>query len=137
MHLFLVLPVIVEQRLNGTFLGLSQNLAVDGYIFSMGMVVDLKFDAKTQDFHKLAPAGYAMVMESLYEIPVDLGCVVYVQFKDSQIKLKRDFFHISDELRQWFIEERDNRMRMIDNETDPGKPTQCYETCPYLDICGG
>ncbi len=41
---FLVLPVVVEQRLNGTFLGLSHNLAVDGYIFTQGMVADIKFD---------------------------------------------------------------------------------------------
>lgn len=134
---FLVLPVVVEQRLNGTFLGLSSNLAVDGYIFSQGMVVDLKFDPIERDFHKLTTTGYAMVMESLYEFPVDLGCIVYVRFKDNQVRLKRDFHHISDELRQWFIEERDKKMRMVENEIDPGKPEKCYETCPYFETCSG
>lgn len=132
---FLIMPVVVEQRLNGTFLGLSQNLAVDGYIFSQGMVVDLKFDPVERDFHKLTTTGYAMVMESLYEFPVDIGCIVYVRFKDSQIRLKREFHHISDELRQWFIEERDRKMRMIDDEIDPGKPAECYDICPYLETC--
>lgn len=132
---FLVLPVVVEQRLNGTFLGLSQNLAVDGYIFSQGMVADIKFDPTERDFHRLTTTGYAMVMESLYEFPVDIGCITYVRFKGNQINLKRDFHHISDELRQWFIEERDKKMRMIDNEIDPGKPSHCYEICPYLEIC--
>lgn len=132
---FLVLPVVVEQRLNGTFLGLSQNLAVDGYIFSQGMVADIKFDPSERDFHKLTTTGYAMVMESLYEFPVDIGCIIYVRFTDNQIRLKREFHHISDELRQWFIEERDKKMRMIDDEIDPGKPLRCHDICPYLYIC--
>ncbi|HOL24566.1 MAG TPA: type I-A CRISPR-associated protein Cas4/Csa1 [Candidatus Hydrothermia bacterium] len=134
---FLVLPVVVEQRLNGAFLGLSQNLAVDGYIFSEGMVVDLKFDPEIQDFHKLTTTGYAMVMESLYEFPVDLGCIVYVRFKDGQIRINREFHHISDELRQWFIEERDRKMRFLEDEVDPGKPEECYLICPYKEICIG
>ncbi len=134
---FLVLPVIVEQRLNGFFLGLSQNLAVDGYIFSEGMVVDLKFDPETHDFHKLTTTGYAMVMESLYEYPVDLGCIVYIRFKDGQIRLRREFHHISDELRQWFIEERDRKIRIVEDELDPGMSEECYITCPYIDICKG
>jgi len=134
---FLVLPVVVEQRLNGAFLGLSQNLAVDGYIFSQGMVVDLKFDPEQRDFHRLTTTGYAMVMESLYEFPVDLGCIVYVRFKNNQIRVKRDFHHISDELRQWFIEERDRKIRLIQDEIDPGRPDECYEACPYKDICEG
>jgi len=132
---FLVLPVVVEQRLNGAFLGLSQNLAVDGYIFSEGMVVDLKFDPEERDFHRLTTTGYAMVMESLYEFPVDLGCIVYVRFKNNQIRLKRDFHHISDELRQWFIEERDRKIRFVEDEVDPGISTDCYDLCPYGDLC--
>lgn len=132
---FLVMPVVVEQRLDGIFLGLSQNLAVDGYIFSQGMVVDLKFDPVPKDFHKLTTTGYAMVMESLYEFPVDLGSIVYVRFKGGQVRIKREFHHISDELRQWFIEERDRKMRIVEDEIDPGKPEVCYEICPYQDIC--
>lgn len=132
---FLVVPVVVEQRLNGMFLGLSQNLAVDGYIFSEGMVVDIKFDPVPRDFHRLTTTGYAMVMESLYEYPVDLGCIVYVRFKDGQVRLSRDIHHISDELRQWFIEERDRKMRLIEEEIDPGLSADCYENCPYRKLC--
>lgn len=132
---FLVLPVIVEQRLNGQFLGLSQNLAVDGYIFSQGMVVDLKFDPDIRDFHKLTTTGYAMVMESLYEFPVDLGCIVYVRFTRGQIRIVREFHHISDELRQWFIEERDRKLRFVEDEIDPGISLECYPVCPYRQYC--
>lgn len=132
---FLVLPVVVEQRLNGSFLGLSKNLAVDGFMVSQGMVADLKFDPQKRDFHKLTTTGYAMVMESLYEIPIDLGCIVYINFNNSEIRVSREFHHISDELRQWFLEERDKNIRMIENETDPGLAENCYPECPYSDIC--
>jgi len=132
---FLVLPVVVEQRLNGSFLGLSQNLAVDGYMVSQGMVMDLKFDPQKRDFHKLTTTGYAMVMESLYELPIDLGCIIYVNFNNNQIRVAREFHHISDELRQWFLEERDKNINMIANEIDPGLAEKCYPQCPYSDIC--
>lgn len=132
---FLVLPVVVEQRLNGAFLGLSQNLAVDGYLVNQGMVLDLKFDPKERDFHKLTTTGYAMVMESLYEYPVDLGCIVYVKFKDKQIQIKKEFHHINDELRQWFLEERDRKIRIVQDEFDPGMSEECYAECPYRSFC--
>jgi CRISPR-associated protein Csa1 len=132
---FLVLPVVVEQRLNGAFLGLSHNLAVDGYMVAQGMVMDLKFDPQERDFHKLTTTGYAMVMESLYEYPVDLGCIIYVRFKNNQIRVKREFHHISDELRQWFLEERDRKLKLVQDEIDPGIRDECYDDCPYLNHC--
>lgn len=134
---FLVLPVVVEQRLDGVFLGLSQNLAVDGYLYSQNMVLDLKFDPEKREFHRLTTTGYAMVMESLYEHPVDLGCIIYVKFRHNRVVIERDFHHISDELRQWFLEERDRKMRIIDDEIDPGIAEECYSDCPYFDICHG
>ncbi|MFN3660513.1 MAG: CRISPR-associated protein Cas4, partial [Brevinematales bacterium] len=79
--------------------------------------------------------GYAMVMESLYEYPVDLGCIVYVKFKDNRVIVNRDFHHISDELRQWFLEERDRKMRIVEDQYDPGIAEECYDECPYFELC--
>ncbi len=42
----LALPVTVEQKLNGSFLGLSSHLSVDAFVFSEPMVVDIKFGKK-------------------------------------------------------------------------------------------
>lgn len=130
----LALPVTVEQKLNGSFLGLSSHLSADAFIFSEPMVVDLKF-GKKQKFHRLAVTGYALVMESLYEYPINAGCVIYPSFSDNHITIERDFCFIDDELRQWFIEERDERMRMVHEEIDPGLAQQCPELCSLWHIC--
>ena len=129
------LPVIMEQKLDGSFLGMSHYLSSDAFIFSEPMILDLKFDIK-RDFHRLTTAGYALVMESLYEYPINIGCLIYPQFREGgRITIKKDFHFINEELRQWFIEERDEKMRMVFDEVDPGKPDKCYENCQYLDKC--
>ena len=115
----MALPVTVDQRLNGSFLGLSSHLSVDAFVFSEPMVVDIKF-GKKQRFHHLTTTGYALVMESLYEYPINVGCIVYPSFWKGRFAVERDFHLIDDELRQWFIEERDERMRMTHEEIDPG-----------------
>lgn len=130
----LALPVTVEQKLNGSFLGLSAHLSVDAFVFSEPMVVDIKF-GKKQKFHHLSVTGYAMVMESLYEYPINVGCIVYPSFYGDRLSIERDFCFIDDELRQWFIEERDERMRMVHEEIDPGIPGDCPEICSLWKHC--
>lgn len=131
----LVLPVVVEQKLDGSFLGLSANLSTDAFTFSEPMILDLKF-GEPQKFHRLTTTGYALVMEALHEYPVNLGCLVYVDFKGDRMIIKKDMHIIDDELRQWFIEERDEKMRMIYEEIDPGTG-DCHRNCPYMPNCKG
>jgi len=129
------LPVIMEQKLDGSFLGMSSYLSSDAFIFSEPMILDIKFDIK-RDFHRLTTTGYAMVMESLYEYPVNIGCLIYPEFReDGRITIKKDFHFINEELRQWFIEERDEKMRMVFEEIDPGLPEECYDKCQYYNVC--
>lgn len=130
----LALPVTVEQKLDGRFLGLSSHLSADAFVFSEPMMVDIKFGER-RDFHRLTTTGYALVMESLYEYPIDLGCVVYPSFRGGRVQIERDFHLIDDELRQWFIEARDERMRLVAEEIDPGLARACYEICPYWSTC--
>lgn len=130
----LALPVVVEQKLDGSFLGLSSHLSSDAFLFSEPMILDVKFGER-RDFHRLATTGYALVMESIYEYPINVGCVVYPSFRGRQVLVERDFHLIDDELRQWFIEERDERMRMVEEELDPGLAGECYELCPYWQVC--
>jgi len=132
--LYQVLPVVVEHKLNGSFLGLSPYLSTDALNFSEPMIVDLKFGEK-RDFHKLSVTGYALVMEAIYSFPVNLGFVVYPKFKNNRILIERDLFIIDDELRQKFIENRDEKMRMIYQEDDPGKAKDCYKSCPFYENC--
>jgi len=130
----LAVPVAVEQRLDGRFLGLSSHLAADAFALSEPMMMDIKF-GKPRNFHKLTATGYALVMESIYEFPINVGCIVYPGFRDGHIVLKRDFYMIGDELRQWFIDERDELQRLVDEEIDPGVTADCEVNCPYWPHC--
>jgi CRISPR-associated protein Csa1 len=131
-----VLPFAVEQRLDGSLLGMSRHLSCDALRSVETVVLDLKFGER-RDFHRLATTGYALVLESLHEYPVNLGCVVYARFVGGHLTLERDYHLLDEELRQWFIEARDERMRMVCDEIDPGLPEQCYRSCPYLKVCHG
>ena len=101
-----------------------------------GMIIcDMKTGAK-MEFHRLSTTGYALVYESLYEIPVNIGCTVYLSFlKDHPTPhIEREFYLIDDELRQWFIEERDNKMEIVYYGKDPGKG-KCSKNCIYYSFC--
>lgn len=130
----LALSVSVEVKLDGRFVGLSEHLAADAITFPDVAVLDLKFGPK-EPFHRLTTAGYALVLESLFEKPVDVGCVVYARFMNGRVVIERDFHLIGDELRQMFVEERDEKARMVAEELDPGLPATCPQTCPYLRTC--
>lgn len=130
----LAIPVVVEQKLDGSFLGMSHHLSADAYLFSEPMILDLKFGS-LEKFHRLTTTGYALVMESIYEYPVNIGCLVYGEFKGNRLSIRKDFHIIDDELRQWFIEERDEKMRMVYEENDPGCADNCQDTCPYYREC--
>ncbi|MEW6228936.1 MAG: type I-A CRISPR-associated protein Cas4/Csa1 [Bacillota bacterium] len=128
------IPVMVEQRLDGSFLGLSQMLSADAFVLPEPMIMDLKY-GEARKFHKLATTGYALVMESVYEYPVNLGCIVYLKFNGDRITISKDIHIIDDELRQWFMEERDQKARMLYEEIDPGVSKDCYPTCPFRKYC--
>lgn len=130
----LALPVTVEQKLDGRFLGLSSHLSADAFMFSEPMMVDIKF-GPPRDFHHLTTTGYSLVMESIYEYPINVGCVVYVRFEGGRVLVERDFHRIDDELRSWFIEDRDERMRIVEEEIDPGMMDPCYDQCQYWQAC--
>ncbi len=130
----LAMPVHVEIKLDGRYLGMSGHLAADALAFPEMTVLDLKFGPR-EPFHRLTTTGYALVLESLYEVPVDVGCVVYVRFVNGRVVVERDYHVIGDELRQTFVEERDDKMRSVSEELDPGLPDRCPGTCPYLPTC--
>lgn len=132
----LAIPVVCENKIDGRFLGLSQYLSTDALILSEPMIMDLKFGSPEQ-FHRLTTTGYALVMEALYEMPINLGCIVYGEFKNGRLVVTKDMHFIDDELRQWFIEARDEKMRMIYEEIDPGIANGCKEYCPGFGVCHG
>jgi len=130
----LAIPFVVEHRLDGSFLGLSGDLRVDA--ISMGVVLDLKTGQKSP-FQELYTTGYALVLEALNEVPYDVGCLVTLDFAPQGSPVIKRWFHLIDEpLRQQFIEERDEKMRIVAEQEDPGISKDCPPDCPYADVCG-
>jgi CRISPR-associated protein Csa1 len=131
------IPFLVEHRLTGELLGLSGLLSVDCYDYLRGIVFDLKVAWDEQDWYRLTPTGYAIVLESVYEVPVDVGCILYLWFQGDNLVTKRDLFFINDDLRSWWIEERDAKQTIVAQRKEPSIASQCYSDCIYYEPCRG
>ena len=128
------IPVIMEQRVDGSLVGLSKQLSIDAYQSAEPILLELKFGEKKQ-FHKVQVAGYALVAESLFEYPLNLGCVVYPSFSGGNLVVEKEFFLVDEELRQQFLEQRDDKMRMVFEEIEPPLMDNCPKDCPYYKNC--
>jgi CRISPR-associated protein Csa1 len=84
---------------------------------------------------RLYTTGYALILESLYEIPVDLGCTVFVREKNGKIIVSRDLHFIDANLRSLWIEERDRKSGLVYDERDPGKARNCNPYCIFRNYC--
>jgi CRISPR-associated protein Csa1 len=129
------LPFLIEHRISGELLGLSGLLGIDCYDYLRNVVFDLKVADEVKDWFRLYPTGYAVVLESVYEIPVDVGCTVYVSFRENKLTVSTDLFFINDDMRSWWIEERDKKLEIVAQKKDPGFPNTCYEDCMYRAEC--
>lgn len=131
-------PFLIEHKISGELLGLSGLLGIDRYDYLHGIVFDFKTLpslGQAEDWHRLYPTGYVIVLESVYEIPIDLGGIVFVSFKNSKLVIKKDFFFVNDDLRSWWLEERDKKLDIVAQKKDPGIPNKCYEECIYWKEC--
>jgi len=126
------IPFLVEHRMNGELLGCSGLISVDCYDYLHNIVFDLKFSSQG-DF-RLYTTGYALVLESLYEIPVDIGCVVYVSKINDTISISKDIHYIDANLRSLWIETRDKKAEIVFNEKKPGIGN-CNPNCIFKSYC--
>jgi CRISPR-associated protein Csa1 len=131
----IALPFLVEHKLDGRLLGLSGTLSVDCYDYLRHIIFDVKVGGTPKDFYRLYPTGYALVFESMYEVPVDIGCSIHVGFSDGRVRIARDLFFINDDLRSWWVEERDRKLEIVSTKRDPGKSTTCPPSCPFAEVC--
>ncbi len=133
-------PFLVEHKIDGSLLGLSGLLGIDCYDYMRSIVFDLKTVPSFKDiekWHRLYPTGYATVVESVYEVPVDIGCLVWVSFKKDRLVVKKELFFINDDMRGWWLEERDRKLEIIAQRKDPGKAKKCPDSCIYIQECDG
>lgn len=134
------LPFLVEHRIDGSLIGLSRNLALDAYDYLRGIVFDLKYlreSSAPDHWRRLYAVGYAVAIESIYEVPVDVGCVVYVSWSRDRMRVMRDLFFIGDDLRSEWLEQRDLKAEIVASRRDPGIPPACDGDCPFMGVCGG
>lgn len=125
--------LFAEYRVDGTPLGLSRNLRVDG-LAEGGVVVEVKY-GRPHDFHKLALAGYAMALEAEMEIPFDYGILVYVANGSGRAGISWDPVYISTSLRGEFLEARDELIDMLISGREPPRATSCPRSCPFRGEC--
>jgi CRISPR-associated protein Csa1 len=130
----IALPFLVEHKLDGRLLGLSGTLSVDCYDYLRHIIFDVKVGGAPKDFYRLYPTGYALVFESMYEVPVDIGCSIHIGFIDGKVRITRDLFFINDDLRSWWVEERDKKLEIVATKRDPGKAS-CPPNCPFAEVC--
>ncbi len=130
----LSIPVVVDQHLDGAMLGLSSHLRTDATTIGEPIVLDLKVGEK-RDFHRLQTTAYALVTEALYDYPVNIGCIVYLNPSKGNLTVERDFHIITDEMRQWFVEERDAKAAIVGEGLDPGRATSCDAQCQFYKTC--
>jgi CRISPR-associated protein Csa1 len=132
-------PFLIEHKISGGLLGLSDVLSVDCYDYLRTIMFDLKVADSKEEWYRLHPVGYALVFESVHEVPVDICCTVYLNVDKGKINVQKDLFFASDELRQWWIEERDKKLEIVAERKDPGKPesSQCKDYCQYYNACYG
>lgn len=134
------LPFLVEHKIDGSLLGLSDILSVDCFDYLHDIIFDLKYlklGSIPELWRRLHCAGYAVTLESVYEIPVDVGCIVYISQVRGELMISRDLFFIGDDIRGWWLEERDKKLEIIAQKKDPGLPKRCYDSCLYIRYCLG
>lgn len=124
-----VLPVTLGQMLDGSFLGLSRHLSTDLLNLGEPCIFNIIFNDEKRDFHPLTLTGYALVLEAVYEFPVDVGVTVYANLEAGRLHIEREFTVLGDELRMEFIEIRDEKQRMVADELDPGPCEDCEAWC--------
>ncbi len=128
-------PFLIEHKISGKLLGLSDILSLDCYDYLRNIMFDLKVEAGSEEWQRLAPTGYALVFESIHEVPVDVGCVVHLSFQGDRLTVKKDLFHINDDLRSEWVEERDKKLEIVAQKKDPGCQGERSQACLYYPIC--
>ncbi len=126
-------PIIVtEYHVDGTPIGLSNTLSIDA--LSEGVIIDYKY-GEPREFHRLSIAGYALALEADLEIPFDYGLLIYVNNRNGFLRVNTKPIYVSNTLRRWFLEERNNIIDMLLDDEEPPIDNRCRESCPFYRVC--
>jgi CRISPR-associated protein Csa1 len=128
------LPISVQVPVDGRYIGIGKGLIADAICWTDGIALCLAW-GPVADHHRLKGTAIALALESTTGRPMDIAGIVYVQVVDGWVQVKRDYHLVGDEERQLFIEQRDELMRVLDSEMDPGLALECSATCAYYGDC--
>lgn len=130
------IPFLVEHKVSGELLGLSGIISPDCYDYLRKIVFDIKVvEGEGPPWYRLYATGYAIVLESIYETPVDVGCTLYLSWKTGGPQIRKDLFFINEDLRRWWVEERDVKQEIVAQKKDPGVATNCPASCIFWESC--
>ena len=129
------MPWVSEVRVDGTFIGLSKDLRIDA-IVNGNVIVEFKV-TKPNPSYRLALAGYALALESNWEVPIDYGLLIYINGVGGKPKVTIEPVYISNDLRRDFLEVRDEVIDMMLSERKPPVAHNCPPSCPFRYICKG
>ncbi len=121
------LPWLAEYKVDGSPLGLSKNIRVDA-IAEAGVVVEVKY-GKPSNWHYLSLAGYALALESFYEVPVDYGVLLTVSINNGEPVVSVEPVYVSAEYRRRFLEVRDDAIDVLLSNTEPPE-VECRVNTP-------
>ncbi len=129
------MPWHSEVKVDGSLIGLSKDLRVDALV-NGSVIVEFKV-TKPRPEYRLSLAGYALAIESNWEIPIDYGMLIYINGVGRSPKITIDPIFISNDLRRDFLEVRDEVIDMLLSEREPPVSSNCPSNCPFKHICRG
>lgn len=121
--------------------GLSKNLEPDFMIRRLGLIGDIKSGESIQEKHLLTCAGYALAFENETNIDINWGMIYFFKAKNAQrfgkyISLPQIYiFPIDDSLREFFIEQRNQSLDLINMEKIPHFPSEDEVKKKYCMVC--
>lgn len=129
-------PVVTEFQVDGSLIGFSGICRIDAFT-PFGLIVEVK-TSHPSEIHKAALAAYALSIESIYEVPVDVGLLMYVSILDESpvASVRQLLVPLDERLRITAIEERDRKTRIVAERTYPDLEG-CREDCVFRRICEG
>jgi len=128
------LPFPTEHRVDGSPLGLSNQLRVDA-LGESNIVVEFKYGRNDRGRHAVGVAGYALALESELEVPVDFGIIVYISDVGATPKMRMEPVYVDNMLRREFLENRDEVIDVLMRSSPPPKPSSCSASCPLYRVC--
>jgi len=130
-----VVPWICEFPVDGRAIGLNRNIRIDALV-PPSLLIEFKTRRLSRDI-EVAVTGYALAFECQYMVPVNHVVILQIDFnKDKRsFKVYENIIKIGEDLRLEFIEKRDLYFMRVENGVDPGLPSHCDPSCPYIQVC--